>query len=213
MSFSVTKEKIVIIFKFGSILFGRSVESSVLNRVRANGGSSASVALRVLSNRSIFYFYPAPSHRFSLSLSLFFVSPPIKTLISDESLGFLQDEKVVAFEDINPSAFRHYLVIPVEHIATVKDLRRRPEDYSLVTHMLSVGQTLLCRDAPQSKLYRFGFHRPPLNSVNHLHLHCLALPFKPPWRHMKYLSLGPLGGFIDAEKLLEKIKPLEPLRL
>ena len=26
---------------------------------------------------------------------------------------------------------RHYLVIPVEHIATVKDLRRRAEDYSL----------------------------------------------------------------------------------
>lgn len=28
-------------------------------------------------------------------------------------------------------------------------------------------------------LYRFGFHQPPLNSVNHLHLHCLALPYTP----------------------------------
>ncbi|XP_059643005.1 bifunctional adenosine 5'-phosphosulfate phosphorylase/adenylylsulfatase HINT4 isoform X3 [Cornus florida] len=118
------------------------------------------------------------------------------------------DEKVVAFQDINPSAFRHYLVIPVEHISTVRDLKRRTEDFSLVSHMLSVGQTLLHRDAPQSNQYRFGFHRPPFNSVNHLHLHCLALPFTPRWKHVKYLPLGPLGGFIEAEKLLERIKPL-----
>ncbi|KAL6348835.1 hypothetical protein AAG906_033491 [Vitis piasezkii] len=121
------------------------------------------------------------------------------------------DDKVVAFQDINPSAFRHYLVIPVEHIATVKDLQRRAEDYSLVGHMLNVGQTLLHRDAPHSMEYSFGFHRPPFNSVNHLHLHCLALPFTPRWKRVKYLSLGPLGGFIEAEKLLEKIKPYPDL--
>ncbi|XP_008786964.2 bifunctional adenosine 5'-phosphosulfate phosphorylase/adenylylsulfatase HINT4 [Phoenix dactylifera] len=118
------------------------------------------------------------------------------------------DEKVVAFPDINPSAFRHYLVIPIEHISTVKDLRKRTEDYQLVSHMLNVGQTLLQRDTPESKLYRFGFHQPPFNSVDHLHLHCLALPFIPGWKHLKYTPLGPLGGFIEAEKLLDKIKPL-----
>ncbi|XP_058085998.1 bifunctional adenosine 5'-phosphosulfate phosphorylase/adenylylsulfatase HINT4 [Magnolia sinica] len=117
------------------------------------------------------------------------------------------DEKVVAFQDINPSAFRHYLVIPVEHISTVKDLQRRSEDYHLVSHMLNVGQTLLQKDAPGCRHYRFGFHQPPFNSVNHLHLHCLALPFMPRWKHLKYVSLGSLGAFIEAEKLLEKIKP------
>ncbi|KAK6251118.1 hypothetical protein SCA6_005123 [Theobroma cacao] len=121
------------------------------------------------------------------------------------------DDKVVAFQDIKPSAFRHYLVTPVEHIPTVRDLQRRNEDYALVSHMLNVGQTLLRRDAPQSNQYSFGFHQPPLNSVHHLHLHCLALPFIPRWKHVKYLSLGPLGGFIEAEKLLEKIKPLSPI--
>ncbi|KAJ8632176.1 hypothetical protein MRB53_025512 [Persea americana] len=118
------------------------------------------------------------------------------------------DEEVVAFQDINPSAFKHYLVIPVEHISTVKDLQRRTEDYHLVSHMLNVGQNLLRRDAPGSTQYRFGFHQPPFNSVNHIHLHCLALPFIPRWKHIKYKSLGPLGGFIEAEKLLERLKPL-----
>ncbi|WOH12196.1 hypothetical protein DCAR_0831696 [Daucus carota subsp. sativus] len=121
------------------------------------------------------------------------------------------DERVVAFRDIKPAAFRHYLVIPVEHISTVKDLKRRPEDFSLVNHMYDVGQTLLRRDAPHSAEYRFGFHQPPLNSVNHLHLHCLALPFTPRWKRIKYFPLGPLGGFIEVEKLLGRLKPLSDL--
>ncbi|GKA20885.1 root primordium defective 1-like protein [Tanacetum coccineum] len=102
---------------------------------------------------------------------------------------------------------RHYLVIPVDHIATVKNLQRRTQDYSLVSHMLDVGQMLLTRDAPNSTHYRFGFHQPPFNSVNHLHLHCLAFPFSPRWKRVKYSSLGPLGGFIEARKLLERLKP------
>ncbi|CAG7883696.1 unnamed protein product [Brassica rapa] len=72
----------------------------------------------------------------------------------------------------------HYLIIPVEHIPTVGDLQRRDEDYSLGCCMLSVGKELLHKDAPQT-LHRFGFHQPPFNSVDHLHLHCFALPFLP----------------------------------
>ncbi|KAK4483603.1 hypothetical protein RD792_010802 [Penstemon davidsonii] len=118
-----------------------------------------------------------------------------------------QDDRVAAFQDINPSALKHYLVISNEHIPTVKDLRRSSKDFSLVSHMLNVGQNLLQRDAPHARQYRFGFHQPPFNSVDHLHLHCFALPFTPRWRRMKYLSLGPYVGFIEAEKLLERIKP------
>ncbi|OAY81234.1 Histidine triad nucleotide-binding protein 3 [Ananas comosus] len=127
--------------------------------------------------------------------------------------ALIQDEKVVAFPDVNPSAFRHYLVIPVEHISTVNHLQRTAEDYQLVNHMLRVGKDLLRRDAPDSVQYRFGFHQPPFNSVNHLHLHCLALPFIPSWRKVKYMPLGPFRGFIEAEKLLNRIKPQSVLNL
>ncbi|PON93014.1 HIT-like domain containing protein [Trema orientale] len=116
-----------------------------------------------------------------------------------------QDDKVVAFPDISPAAVRHYLVIPAAHIPSVNDLQKGAEDYSLVNHMLEVGQTLLRRDAPECQ-FRFGFHRPPLNTVKHLHLHCLALPYTPRWKCVKFLSLGPVG-FLEADKLLEKIKP------
>ncbi|KAH0870730.1 hypothetical protein HID58_077752 [Brassica napus] len=87
-----------------------------------------------------------------------------------------------------------YLVIPVEHIPTVRDLQRRDEDYSLGCHMLSVGNELLHKDAPQT-LHRFGFHQPPFNSVDHLHLHCFALSFLPRWKAVKYKSLGPFWWF------------------
>ncbi|KAJ1272028.1 hypothetical protein BS78_06G171700 [Paspalum vaginatum] len=117
------------------------------------------------------------------------------------------DDKVVAFRDINPSALRHYLVIPIEHIPTVNSLQKTIEDHQLVSHMVKVGKDLLKQDAPNSEEHRFGFHQPPFNSVDHLHLHCLALPFMPSWRQVKYTPLGPLGGFIEAEKLLERIKP------
>ncbi|CAF2150717.1 unnamed protein product [Brassica napus] len=100
------------------------------------------------------------------------------------------DEKVVAFQDIKPAARRHYLVIPKEHIPTVRDLQRRDEDYSLaVSHMLSVGQELLQKDAPQT-IHRFGFHQPPFNSVDHLHLHCFALPFMPRYTNILHTLLS-----------------------
>ncbi|XP_068651303.1 bifunctional adenosine 5'-phosphosulfate phosphorylase/adenylylsulfatase HINT4 isoform X1 [Aristolochia californica] len=99
------------------------------------------------------------------------------------------DERVVAFQDINPSAYRHYLVIPVKHIGTVKDLNRRIDDYNLVNHMLKVGQSLLQRDAHGPRPYRFGFHQPPFNSVDHLHLHCLALPFIPRLEQMETFEI------------------------
>ncbi|KAL5551117.1 hypothetical protein UlMin_001293 [Ulmus minor] len=119
------------------------------------------------------------------------------------------DDKVVAFPDISPAAVRHYLVIPVSHISSVKDLQKGAEDYSLVSHMLEVGQTLLRRDAPQCQ-FRFGFHQPPLNTVPHLHLHCLALPYTPRWKRIKFLSLGSLG-FLEADKLLERLNPSPPV--
>lgn len=116
-----------------------------------------------------------------------------------------QDEKVVAFQDINPSAYRHYLVIPKEHIATINELCQGEEHYALVHHMLKTGETLMHRDAPAAEEYRFGFHRPPFNSVNHLHLHCMALPYHSRWRAFKYLSLGGWGGYVNAKEILQRL--------
>lgn len=74
-------------------------------QARVNGGSIF-IFVRVLSNCPLFHLhYSSPFSSISLSLSL-----PLCVLYMCNFLIILvlisQDEKVVAFEDINPSAFR-----------------------------------------------------------------------------------------------------------
>lgn len=51
--------------------------------------------------------------------------------------------------------------------------------------MHEVGRSLLEQLRPGAP-QEFGYHLPPFNSVDHLHLHCFALPFTPPWKVAKY---------------------------
>lgn len=97
-----------------------------------------------------------------------------------------RDDRVVAFRDIRPCAVGHYQVVPVRHIGTCKDLT--PADVPLLEHMLIVGKRVLEEqhgsgvDAVGAGEWtvrsKFGFHMPPFNSVDHLHMHCFALPIK-----------------------------------
>ncbi|XWS27232.1 hypothetical protein CRYUN_Cryun26dG0097100 [Craigia yunnanensis] len=58
----------------------------------------------------------------------------------------------------------------------------------------------------------FGFHQPPLNRAVHLHPRCWLFPScLDRWKHVEYSPLQPLGGFIETEKLLEKMMPLSPI--
>jgi len=50
---------------------------------------------------------------------------------------------------------------------------------------------------------RLVFHRPPFNSVNHLHMHCIALPLRPGRTWMKHDSL--FFWTILAEQQLAKL--------
>jgi len=95
-----------------------------------------------------------------------------------------QDVDFVAFRDYNPSALHHYLVIPKRHIDSVKSLSY--EDVALVERMMEIGHHILNNlDVPDNSR-RMGFHIPPFNSVDHLHLHVQGLPYKSIFRHAKY---------------------------
>lgn len=85
------------------------------------------------------------------------------------------DGDIVCFQDINPGATHHYLVIPKKHIHSCKSLEA--DDISLVKKMAEIGRQILKeKNVTNFEDISLGFHVPPFITVPHLHLHVLA-PF------------------------------------
>ncbi|MGB8345975.1 MAG: histidine triad nucleotide-binding protein [Ktedonobacteraceae bacterium] len=85
-----------------------------------------------------------------------------------------QDETVVAFEDINPKAPHHILLIPRRHIASMADLTL---DDGPVLAALFITATRLARELGLSERgYRFVTNIGPDagQTVFHLHFHLLG---------------------------------------
>ncbi|KRX01716.1 HIT-like domain [Pseudocohnilembus persalinus] len=99
------------------------------------------------------------------------------SIINHESEQLIyEDENVVAFKDINQaSAKYHMLVCPKKHIINVNYLEKK--DIELLNQIEKIGQKVIQKLFPGEE-YRFGFHKPPMVSVDHLHLHVFVLPIK-----------------------------------
>lgn len=99
-----------------------------------------------------------------------------------------EDEKYFVITDINKaSAVEHLLVITKEHI----DNALTVEDPKTIDEMHQIGRQVLtniCEKEGIEKNFRFGFHLPPFNSIDHIHLHCFIEPLSS-WKHNK-LSYG-----------------------
>lgn len=85
-----------------------------------------------------------------------------------------EDDLVVAFEDINPVAPLHVLVIPREHIATINELT--PEHEAVVGRLYLVAQRIARENGYHERGYRvvMNCNADAGQSVYHIHLHLLA---------------------------------------
>jgi len=85
-----------------------------------------------------------------------------------------EDADYVAFEDINPQAPVHVVVIPRRHIATLNDLT--PEDRALAGGLIEVGATAAKRLGHEENGYRLvlNCNADAGQTVFHVHLHLLA---------------------------------------
>ncbi|TRM64671.1 HIT-like domain-containing protein [Schizophyllum amplum] len=98
-----------------------------------------------------------------------------------------QNDKLIAFHDRNPACKVHILIISKDHHRSIKTLRR--EHIPLLTEMKVFAYDLLKSFGVQLdilKSWNLGFHIPPFNSINHLHLHVQALPYASALRRFKY---------------------------
>jgi histidine triad (HIT) family protein len=84
-----------------------------------------------------------------------------------------EDEKVFAFEDINPQAPTHVLIIPKKHIVDIKNAA--PEDAEIIGYCQLVAAKL-GRERKIEDGYRTVYNVGPRagQSVFHLHLHLIG---------------------------------------
>jgi histidine triad (HIT) family protein len=85
-----------------------------------------------------------------------------------------EDADVLAFNDINPQAPLHVLVIPKRHIATTSDLTEADE--ALVGKMVRTAAALAAQKGYAERGYRtvFNCNAEAGQTVFHIHLHLLA---------------------------------------
>jgi histidine triad (HIT) family protein len=98
-----------------------------------------------------------------------------------ESKRVREDERCVAFDDVNPQAPTHVLIIPREHLATLNEVT--PEHESLVGHLIGVAREIAEERGHHDAGYRLVFNcqAGAGQSVFHIHLHLLAgRPFRWP---------------------------------
>lgn len=84
------------------------------------------------------------------------------------------DDLVVVILDISPRAPRHFLVIPREHIGTVKDVRG--EHGPVLTRMFVAASRVAKDEGISESGFRIAFNvgDDAGMTVNHLHMHVLG---------------------------------------
>jgi len=85
-----------------------------------------------------------------------------------------EDDEIVAFEDTNPQAPIHILIVPRKHLVSLKDAI--PDDAPLLGRLLMVAAQLARERGLEAKGYRTVINTGSWagQSVFHLHLHLLG---------------------------------------
>jgi histidine triad (HIT) family protein len=85
-----------------------------------------------------------------------------------------EDDRILAFNDINPQAPTHVLVLPKRHIATLNDLGAG--DDSLVGEIVRRATTIAAERGLAAGGYRtvFNTNRDAGQTVFHIHLHLIG---------------------------------------
>jgi histidine triad (HIT) family protein len=85
-----------------------------------------------------------------------------------------EDDRVLAFNDINPQAPSHVLVIPKRHVTSLNDLG--PEDDALIGEVVRRAATVASDRGLSNGGFRTVFNtgRDGGQTVSHVHLHLLG---------------------------------------
>ncbi|PIK33704.1 hypothetical protein BSL78_29484 [Apostichopus japonicus] len=82
-----------------------------------------------------------------------------------------QNSEAVVFHDIRPASREHLLVIPTNHVRTIKAFTK--DDKPKLEYLYDLGKAVLEKRGGDISEARCGFHWPPFHSIEHLHLHII----------------------------------------
>ncbi|MFH1287186.1 MAG: histidine triad nucleotide-binding protein [bacterium] len=85
-----------------------------------------------------------------------------------------EDKECIAFNDINPQAPVHFLIIPKKHISTILDIKE--EDNKLIGHLFSIANKLAKEKKVDLRGFRLIMNCNPDSGqvIYHIHLHVLG---------------------------------------
>lgn len=85
-----------------------------------------------------------------------------------------EDEKVVVFEDINPQAPVHFLIVPKKHIPDLNNLEK--DDNQLIGHIYQVAKKIAAENDIADSGYRLVSNcgDDGGQTVYHIHFHLLG---------------------------------------
>ena len=85
-----------------------------------------------------------------------------------------QDDDVMAFNDVNPQAPTHLLIIPKKHLSTVNDVE--PTDELMMGKLFSVAKKIAAEKGVSGDGYRLvvNTNEQAGQTVFHIHMHFLA---------------------------------------
>lgn len=85
-----------------------------------------------------------------------------------------EDDEIIAFNDINPKAKTHVLIVPKKHINTIKDLKEDEEDEILVGKMVLVARNIAKEKNLDGYQLLFNVGKSAGQIIFHIHLHLMS---------------------------------------
>ena len=85
-----------------------------------------------------------------------------------------EDDEIMAFDDIAPSAKTHILIIPKKHISTIIELNESEADEILVGKMVLVARNIAKERGLSGYKLSFNVGKGGGQVVFHIHLHLMS---------------------------------------
>lgn len=132
----------------------------------------------------------------------------LKTM-KDPKYVVYSDHKIVMIKDVYPKAKHHYLVIPHEDIAGIKDVKSK--HIPLLEYMEQKAKDYVTKNVSGIE-FKYGYHAKP--SMHRLHLHVISTDMQSPsLKTKKHWNSFTTNFFLISKDVIRELKSEGKIKL